>query len=120
MRHLDLVDIKGDLGRFGKLHVRHGKGARGSGLRERMVPLSELLSARIQVQAAKLGLAHLAKNLPELINRAADQQMGYLDFLDLITAEEVAMKDDNRFRHTLRVSRLPHHKTDAMKRSDGY
>ncbi|MFF3159831.1 tyrosine-type recombinase/integrase [Streptomyces sp. NPDC057910] len=36
---LDLDDIKWDLGRFGKLHVRHGKGARGSGPRERMVPL---------------------------------------------------------------------------------
>jgi integrase/recombinase XerD len=38
-RSLDLDDIKWDLGRFGKLHVRHGKGARGSGPRERMVPL---------------------------------------------------------------------------------
>jgi integrase/recombinase XerD len=38
-RHLDLDDIKWDLGRFGKLHVRKGKGARGSGPRERMVPL---------------------------------------------------------------------------------
>jgi integrase len=28
---LDLADIKWDLGRFGKLHVRHGKGSRGSG-----------------------------------------------------------------------------------------
>ena len=36
---LGLPDIKWDLGRFGKLHVRHGKGARGSGPRERMVPL---------------------------------------------------------------------------------
>lgn len=36
---LDLADIKWDLGRFGKLHVRHGKGARGPGPRERMVPL---------------------------------------------------------------------------------
>lgn len=36
---LDLHDIKWDLGRFGKLHVRHGKGARGSGPRERIVPL---------------------------------------------------------------------------------
>ncbi|GAA2277572.1 hypothetical protein GCM10010149_21180 [Nonomuraea roseoviolacea subsp. roseoviolacea] len=36
---LDLADIKWDLGRFGKLHVRHGKGARGSRPRERMVPL---------------------------------------------------------------------------------
>lgn len=38
-RNLDLADIKWELGRFGKLHVRHGKGARGSGPRERMVPL---------------------------------------------------------------------------------
>jgi site-specific recombinase XerD len=37
--HLDLADIKWELGRFGKLHVRHGKGANGSGPRERMVPL---------------------------------------------------------------------------------
>ncbi|MEU5304543.1 hypothetical protein ACH4YO_07200 [Streptomyces noursei] len=36
---LDLGEIKWDLGRFGKLHVRHGKGARGSRPRERMVPL---------------------------------------------------------------------------------
>jgi integrase len=38
-RHLDLADVKWELGHFGKLHVRHGKGARGSGPRERMVPL---------------------------------------------------------------------------------
>jgi site-specific recombinase XerD len=36
---LDLADVKWELGRFGKLHVRAGKGARGSGPRERMVPL---------------------------------------------------------------------------------
>jgi len=36
---LDLDDVKWDLGRFGKIHVRMGKGARGSGPRERMVPL---------------------------------------------------------------------------------
>lgn len=39
VRHLDLADVRWELGRFGKLHVRHGKGARGSGPRERMVPL---------------------------------------------------------------------------------
>ncbi len=38
-RCLDLDDVKWELGRFGKLHVRHGKGTRGSGPRERMVPL---------------------------------------------------------------------------------
>jgi integrase/recombinase XerD len=39
VRSLDLADVHWDLGRFGKLHVRHGKGANGSGPRERMVPL---------------------------------------------------------------------------------
>ena len=39
VRHLDLADVKWDLGRFGKLHVRHGKGSCGSGPRARMVPL---------------------------------------------------------------------------------
>jgi integrase/recombinase XerD len=38
-RSLDLDDIKWELGPFGKLHVRHGKGARGSGPKERMVPM---------------------------------------------------------------------------------
>lgn len=36
---LDLADVHWDLGRFGKLHVRFGKGTRASGPRERMVPL---------------------------------------------------------------------------------
>jgi site-specific recombinase XerD len=39
VRSLDLDDITWDLGRFGTLHIRHGKGARGSGPGERMVPL---------------------------------------------------------------------------------
>ena len=38
-RSLDVADVKWELGRFGKLHVRRGKGSRGSGPRERMVPL---------------------------------------------------------------------------------
>ena len=39
IRNLDLADIRWELGPFGKLHVRHGKGANGSGPRQRMVPL---------------------------------------------------------------------------------
>jgi site-specific recombinase XerD len=38
-RCLDLADVRWTLGHFGKLHVRYGKGSRGSGPRERMVPL---------------------------------------------------------------------------------
>ncbi|MEU4592287.1 tyrosine-type recombinase/integrase [Micromonospora aurantiaca (nom. illeg.)] len=39
VRMLDLADVRWDLGRFGKLHVRFGKGSQGSGPRERVVPL---------------------------------------------------------------------------------
>lgn len=39
VRHLDLADLKWELGRFGKVHIRHGKGSCGSGPRARMVPL---------------------------------------------------------------------------------
>ena len=37
VRRLDLADVKWELGPFGKVHVRYGKGSRGSGPRERMV-----------------------------------------------------------------------------------
>lgn len=37
--------------------------------------------------------------------------MGYLDFIDLVLSEELAVRDDRRFRQGLRLSRLPHHKT---------
>ena len=39
VRRLDLADVKWELGPFGKVHVRYGKGSRGSGPRERMAPL---------------------------------------------------------------------------------
>ncbi|SFG51491.1 site-specific integrase [Streptomyces mirabilis] len=38
-RRLDLNDVRWELGRFGKLHVRFGRGAQGSGPRQRVVPL---------------------------------------------------------------------------------
>jgi integrase len=38
-RMLDLDDIRWDLGTFGKLNVRHGKGSRRKGSKQRLVPL---------------------------------------------------------------------------------
>lgn len=35
---LDIRDWRPDLGDFGKLHVRHGKGSRGRGPKGRLVP----------------------------------------------------------------------------------
>ncbi|MBP2371735.1 tyrosine-type recombinase/integrase [Pseudonocardia parietis] len=38
-RMLDLADVHWELGRFGKLNVRHGKGSRRRGAKPRLVPL---------------------------------------------------------------------------------
>lgn len=38
-RMLDLDDVRWELGRFGKLNVRHGKGSRRHGPKPRLVPL---------------------------------------------------------------------------------
>jgi site-specific recombinase XerD len=38
-RYLSLDDIKWEVGRFGKVHVRYGKGSRGTGPKQRLVPL---------------------------------------------------------------------------------
>ncbi|WP_030621286.1 IS21-like element helper ATPase IstB [Streptomyces achromogenes] len=73
--------------------------------------MSELTSTRIRTTASKLGLPHLAEALNQYVQRADEAKMGYLDFLDLVLAEEIAVRDDRRFRNGLRLSKLPHHKT---------
>ena len=73
--------------------------------------MTELVTSRIQASATKLGLPHLAGTLHDLAKRADAAAMGYLDFLDLALQEELAVRDDRRFRAGLRLSKLPHHKT---------
>jgi len=73
--------------------------------------LSELTGNRIRTTAGKLGLPHLVETINEYIRRADEGKLGYLDFLDLVLLEELAVRDDRRFRQGLRLSRLPHHKT---------
>ena len=74
--------------------------------------MSELTGTRIRTTAVRLGLPpHLAEALNQYIQRADEAKMGYPDFLDLVLAEELAVRDDRRFRQGLRLSRLPHHKT---------
>jgi DNA replication protein DnaC len=73
--------------------------------------VTELVSSRIQVSAIKLGLPHLAKTPHEFTDRADTESMGYLEFLDLVLEEELAVRDERRFRTGLRLSKLPHHKT---------
>ncbi|MGP3966082.1 ATP-binding protein, partial [Nonomuraea sp. 3N208] len=72
--------------------------------------MSELVTARIRAHAGKLGLSDLADNLDTHLKRAGTEQMGYLDFLDLVLEEEIGVRDGRRFRSALRLSRLPHYK----------
>lgn len=46
--------------------------------------MSELTGARIRAHAERLGLNHLADTIDTLAARAEADQLGYLDFLDLL------------------------------------
>jgi DNA replication protein DnaC len=72
--------------------------------------VSELVATRIREHAERLRLAHLAEGLDGLVDRAEQQTMGYLDFLDLVLEEEVGVREGRRFRNALKLSGLPHHK----------
>jgi DNA replication protein DnaC len=73
--------------------------------------MSELITARIAANAARLGLPGIAADPAALAARAEQAQMGYLDFLDLTLGEEAGLKDSRRARAALNSSGLPHHKT---------
>ncbi|MGW0826107.1 IS21-like element helper ATPase IstB [Streptomyces sp. NPDC002845] len=73
--------------------------------------MNELVTTRIRTTATRLGLTHLPSQLDVFARRAEEGKLGYLDFLDLVLEEEAAMRDERRFRSSLRLSKLPHHKT---------
>src|SRR5205085_925747 len=68
--HLDLDDVKWELGRFGKLHVRYGKGTNGSGPRERLAPIiggtDELVRWFVQEVWAQFDTDHTRPGAPLL------------------------------------------------------
>jgi DNA replication protein DnaC len=73
--------------------------------------MSELLTNRIRGHAAKLGLTHLAETVETTLARAEAEQWGYLQLLDCVLDEEVAVREGRRFRNALNLSGLPHRKT---------
>lgn len=73
--------------------------------------MNQLTTDRIRATAGKLGLPHLADNIDTLLKRAEADTMGYLDFIDLALEEELAEREGRRFRTSLKLSGLPHHKT---------
>ena len=73
--------------------------------------MSELVATRIRTMAGKLGLNHLAEHVTQYVKRVDDGKIGYLDLIDLVLSDEIAVRDDSQFRNALRISKLPHHKT---------
>jgi DNA replication protein DnaC len=73
--------------------------------------VSALTADRVRTHAARLGLTHLADAVTELVTRAEADQLGYLDFVDLLLDEELGLREGRRFRNALKLSGLPHHKT---------
>jgi DNA replication protein DnaC len=73
--------------------------------------MSTLTTDRIREHAGRLGLVHLSDVITDLVDRAEQAQMGYLDFVDLLLEEELGLKEGRRFRNALKLSGLPHHKT---------
>jgi DNA replication protein DnaC len=73
--------------------------------------MSNLTTDRIRDHATKLGLTHLTEVVGQLVERAEQAQMGYLDFVDLLLEEELGLREGRRFRNALKLSGLPHHKS---------
>lgn len=73
--------------------------------------MSSLVTDRIREHASRLGLTHLTETVTQLVERADAEQMGYLDFVDLLLEEELGLREGRRFRNALKLSGLPHHKT---------
>ncbi len=73
--------------------------------------MSALTTDRIRDHATRLGLTHLTEVITAMVARAENQQMGYLDFVDLLLEEELGLREGRRFRNALKLSGLPHHKT---------
>lgn len=73
--------------------------------------MSTLTTDRIRETAIKLGLTHMSEAVTQLVERAEQAQMGYLDFVDLLLEEELGLREGRRFRNALKLSGLPHHKT---------
>jgi DNA replication protein DnaC len=73
--------------------------------------MSALVTDRVREHATRLGLAHLADTVTDLVARADTAQLGYLDLLDLALGEEIGHREARRFRSALAMSGLPHHKS---------
>lgn len=73
--------------------------------------MSEMIKQRIDDNLLRLRLNRIQEILPNILNTAQEKQSSYLDVIDQLLSEEVAVKEDRRFKISLKTAGLPYEKT---------
>jgi hypothetical protein len=82
--------------------------------------LSDLTSARIRSTAVALGLPHLADALDDHVQRAVESKMGYLDLIDWVLSEELAVRNGRGSAlYSPRLSPLSHRRASPRGKREG-
>jgi len=73
--------------------------------------MSELIRDRVCEHPERLRLARIREIFPEVLQQAETDKRTYLDVLDQLLGEEVAVKEDRRLKTMLLLAGLPFEKT---------
>ena len=73
--------------------------------------MSELIRDRVCEHLERLRLARIKEIFPEVLQQAETEKRTYLDVLDQLLSEEVAVKEDRRLKTMLLLAGLPFEKT---------
>jgi len=73
--------------------------------------MSELIRERVAEHLDRLRLARIKEIFPEVLEQAQQENKTYLEVLDHLLSEEVAVKEDRRLKTALLLAGLPFEKT---------
>jgi len=73
--------------------------------------MSDLVHQRVLEHCKRLQLSNTALRIDGLLEKAAKDDLTFLDFLDLVTREEVASKSEKRVRMGIQIEHFPVQKT---------
>jgi DNA replication protein DnaC len=73
--------------------------------------MSDLIYERVQENCRRLRLGGVGQRLNALLERAAREELNFLQFTDLLLSEEVASKTDKRVRMGLQIAHFPGQKS---------
>ena len=73
--------------------------------------MSELIRDRVSEHLERLRLGRIKEIFPDVLEQAQADNRTYLDVLDHLLSEEVAVKEDRRLKTALKIAGLPFEKT---------